>query len=320
MADIPIWAKMGFPSAQAYQTEIQRKQSAGIPLDRPLDATNFMAQYNGMGVNQPNVATIQSNYKGGSGLPSMPSLQAYQPTTFQAPQQKTTSFMELVNQAKQLYAPEYDAARTSAGTQSQQQQGLLAQQLGARGQVRGGLRNEMAGMISGNLQNALATLSTAYQKSLAEYADSKQKEEADRNFRDLQFAYNMWNDAEQLRLTAIQQGNDANLALYDRAVDQAQIQFNRVAMRSSGGSGGGSGGGDGDTPNEYNKNPKVKTAQEYVMDWRKAGWSDARIADGLINVGFDPFPVDSKGKPMNPYVLMIANDKRGYSVTSRTML
>ena len=307
MADIPIWAKMGFPSAQAYQTEIQRKQSAGIPLDRPLDATNFMAQYNGMGVNQPNVATIQSNYKGGSGLPSMPSLQAYQPTTFQAPKQKTTSFMELVNQAKQLYAPEYDAARTSAGTQSQQQQGLLAQQLGARGQVRGGLRNEMAGMISGNLQNALATLSTAYQKSLAEYADGKQKEEADRNFRDLQFAYNAWNDAEQLRLTAIQQGNDANLALYDRAVDQAQIQFNRVAMRSSGGSGGGSGGsgteaqGFKPTGTGYYIPPQDDPIALEVRQMRMSGMDDSQIWDVLLKRGINP----------TFYNIRVAEAKRG---------
>lgn len=304
---VPVWRRAGFSSAQEYQQAAERKLSAGKALDRP----DLYAEF------QSNQAGV--NYQGGSmNMPSMPILQTYTPTQFQAPDQKNLSFTEALGQAKQMFEPQFQEARTSTARVNQQQQKLLGQQLATRGQLSGGLAIEGRVGLARNLSDALTQLNTAYQTATAQHADQLMQRRAEENFRELQFAYQQWADAEQLRAQAVQSGNQQASQYYEMAVQQAQdaynrywnqLQFdyqkeqdairNRQAARSGGG--GSSSSQPQTTPSGITHQPAGDPIQDQVTEMRKRGMDDFQIWNTLVNQGIDP----------RYYGVRVAGDKYG---------
>jgi len=70
-------------------------------------------------------------------------------------------------QAEAELNPGYQQARVNAAADTTQQQALLRQQLGARGQLNGGLMNQGATDLSGNLIKTQAGIDTGYATNLA---------------------------------------------------------------------------------------------------------------------------------------------------------
>lgn len=304
---VPAWRRAGFDSPEAYQREVDRKISAGKPLDKPELYSEFQMNQSGV------------NYQGGSmNMPTMPILETYTPTEFQAPQQKALSFTEALGQAKQMFEPQYQEARVSAGRTNQQQSNLMAQRLASRGQLSGGLAIEGQLGLARNLSDALTQLNTAYQTATTQQADQMVQRRAEENFRNLQFAYQQWADAEQLRAQAVQSGNQQASQYYEMAVQQAQdaynrywnqLQFdyqkeqdairNRQAARSGGG--GSSSSQPQTTPSGITHQPAGDPIQDQVTEMRKRGMDDFQIWNTLVNQGIDP----------RYYGVRVAGDKYG---------
>lgn len=225
---IPIWKQAGFNSQTDYEAELARKRSAGIALTRPDLAAEWDNRNNLLTAEALGAATGAATTGGATVAAKGPQLTNYKPKPFNAPKFQALSFAEALKMAQAQYAPQYQLARTNAGQVNQQQAGLLAQRLGARGQLNGGLRNEQELDLSQGFQRTLGDIDTGYNTLTATSANEMvQRREAD-NMQKLQMAYQQWQTAEQMRAQAIAQGNSNNIAVYNSQVAEAEREYNRA--------------------------------------------------------------------------------------------
>ncbi|MGI5838593.1 MAG: hypothetical protein ACOX8W_02920 [bacterium] len=211
----PIWKQAGFSSQAAYEAELARKRAAGIALTRPDLAAEYDRQRQGNLLTGAQLLAINQQSAGGAAKapvtaqapvtvqpPYQSPVDTYKPGTFKAPSYTPLSFNAALGQAQSQLAPLYDQARTQQGITAEQQRALLRQQMGARGQLRGGLINEANIDLSSGLLRSLADIDTGYQAQTAGLAQSLVAQDQARADAMRQQAYQEWLAGEQLRAQA----------------------------------------------------------------------------------------------------------------------
>lgn len=199
----PVWKAAGFASPAAYEAELARKRAAGIQLTRPDLAAQYARLQQGNLLTAAQLGAAPAAQNAVTAVPSYPSpVDTYRPGTFRAPQYKPLSFNAALGQAQAQLYPLYDQARTRQGIAAEQQRELLRQQLGARGQLRGGLLNEGNIDISSGLLRSLADIDTGYAAQTAGMAQGLVTADQARADAMRQQAYQEWLAGEQLRAQA----------------------------------------------------------------------------------------------------------------------